>query len=308
MVEIREEDIGLNPSVCVYRAKRALYTPPSLSSRAHDVERGTRLFLLTYLSGFGQGSKASGKGDTSLCKKQKFRRRNSIKVMATHKGYSDARCDELNSQVPHRFAARDDRGWGSKGARFARYNYIYTASLSLEMNVTLNKISTEKIALLVFVCAVPILGGIVGLILVISGIVRKIRIYIIIGLSGIAITMTLGLVLEYKTTHRGSFDETRRIVATSDLGKIMRALEFYKVNYSYYPKMLEEVKVIDNTINFFDPLQQVNPGEDQTYYYKQVDSSYYLFSRGFDAKPFTSDDLLPDISGLNPGKIGLRLQ
>jgi hypothetical protein len=165
----------------------------------------------------------------------------------------------------------------------------------------------HKIAILIFLCAIPVLGGIIGLILSILGIVQKNRTYLITGVGGILVTTTLVLVLNYQTTHRGSFDKTRIIVAKQTLSKMLSALELFKLNYSEYPENLNDLRKIDNTIMYTDPLQQVHPKVDQNYFYKRVDSGYYLFSRGFDAKPFTSDDLLPDLSGMNPKKLGLRI-
>ena len=167
------------------------------------------------------------------------------------------------------------------------------------------KLSQDKIALLVFICAVPILGGIVGLLVLINGIVRKNRILIFIGAGGIIVTAGLVGSLMYEKAHRGQFDETRRIFANHNLKKIVNSLELYKLSYSHYPDSLVLLRDIENSIVFQDPMQEVHPKGNQSYYYRRADSGYYLFSRGFDAKPFTDDDLLPDISGLNAGKIGL---
>jgi hypothetical protein len=169
------------------------------------------------------------------------------------------------------------------------------------------QVSTEKIAILIFLCAVPILGGIMGLLLMINGFFKKERVYIIIGIGGVLLTVILYASLSYSIRHRGHFDKTRIIFANHNLNKIVRALEIYNLNYSRYPEELLKIKEIDASIVFSDPLQQVHPKGDQTYFYRVLDSGYYLFSRGFDAKPFTQDDLLPDISGMKLSKIGLKI-
>ncbi len=175
------------------------------------------------------------------------------------------------------------------------------------MNFFQTRVSTEKIAILIFFCAVPVLGGIVGFFLMISGLVRKERIFVVIGIGGIIVTGILVASLLYQTTHRGQFDRTRILFANQNLSKIVRTLELYNLNYSQYPEQLQRLKEIDATIIFTDPLQEIHPKGDQSYYYRLVDSGYYLFSRGFDAKPFTTDDLHPDISGMKASKIGLRI-
>jgi hypothetical protein len=174
------------------------------------------------------------------------------------------------------------------------------------MDKSKKKVSSWIIVLLSFVCLAPILGGIVGLILVVFSLVAfKNRWLLIVGAMGVLVTIVSMVTLQYFGTHRGPFDASRIVVAKSNMGTIIRELEYYEKNYGHYPDSLIFLKASNPRIMLYDPIQEVNPKiSDHKFYYKLINHKYYLFSKGFDGIPFTKDDIFPDVD-INSNSIGL---
>jgi hypothetical protein len=173
----------------------------------------------------------------------------------------------------------------------------------------IKRISRPVYFIIGFVCATPILGGIAGAVFLIAGLtVYKNKALAIIGAAGVLITCTIILYINYNETHRGPYDEGRVLAAERWMGDIIREIELYKLNNDKYPDSLSDVKRFYHNLIIIDPVQQVHPElHDHTFFYKRLNNGYVLFSRGFDGVPFTKDDILPSMDGINPKKIGLVL-
>lgn len=155
---------------------------------------------------------------------------------------------------------------------------------------------------------VPIVGLIIGILLFRKGIIIKDRILCSIGVLGIIITggfFVSGL-LYSKYSDVGKVKRVE--LARFSLNQVMRDVEFYKLQFGYYPDSLQELKFVDNTVFIMDPLSQKGIFARKLNYlnYKKIDSSHYiLFSSGLDQIPHTSDDLYPFIPNSSTGKSGL---
>jgi len=169
-----------------------------------------------------------------------------------------------------------------------------------------HKISNGLGFILIFLCLTPILGGIVGIILLIPAIwINKSRFLLIIGIIGVLLTTFEVSYLLYFEKNRGPFDTSRIITAKKWMREILDEIELYKLSNSSYPDSLRQLISSNAHIHLLDPIQQVNPEIDQYFFYKKDSLKYYLFSKGFDGIPFTKDDIMPNLSGINIDKIGL---
>lgn len=174
----------------------------------------------------------------------------------------------------------------------------------------IRKYRTSTFVILGLLACIPILGGVIGLVILILGLfVYQNKQLVILGIAGIIITSSIILYLNYNTTHRGIYDESRIAVAKTKLKSLLKEIEFYKLNNGYYPKNLLELKNETSWVNFNDPIQQVHPdSSDHNFYYESINKKYQLFSKGFDGKAFTSDDVLPQIDIHDSSKIGLIIR
>lgn len=173
-----------------------------------------------------------------------------------------------------------------------------------------SKTSSDRISswLLGFLAFVPILGGIVGFFLLLIGLTRKRRSYIILGIIGVTLTSAMVLYLNYYSKHRGVFDEARIYDSKRRMKEIVKYLEFFRINTGNYPDSLQEL-TLPPTISPIDPIQQVQPdGANKGFYYKRIGNRYFFFSKGFDGKEFTIDDLYPPLEDVQINKIGIILE
>jgi len=152
----------------------------------------------------------------------------------------------------------------------------------------------------------PVIGIIIGIILLIilyketftnKKIVNGI---IIVGISSsfvfyffISQTYIWGNVYHHPTV----VESTKRVTNLVD------KIEIHKKKYGSFPNSLNDLK---NPSFGIDPILVVDKGyNDSLYFYKLEDDGYYLFSKGFDKTPFTSDDIFPNIKCINKGSYKL---
>lgn len=77
-------------------------------------------------------------------------------------------------------------------------------------------------------------------------------------------------------------------------------LEYYKTQNNNYPDSLSMLKQYDNFLVITD-----TPNQNDFYYKKMSDSTYYLLGIGKDKIPFTKDDFYPSLADENPNRNGL---
>jgi len=163
---------------------------------------------------------------------------------------------------------------------------------------------------------IPGVGIIFGIIAITWGLVTKKlggKKLAMIGACGIGLSVVLYSSLFYfGFYHRGGvFDDLRAQLGESTITSLVQAIEFYKVQNGQYPESLEELRksLPENSMVFiFDPTDAQIGGEPRYYHYElQDESHYYLLGVGPDEKPYTSDDVLPNIEVKEDGGIGLLI-
>lgn len=158
---------------------------------------------------------------------------------------------------------------------------------------------------------IPLIGVFAGLIVILFGAIGKYKnkILIIIGACGILFSIILYSSLFYfGFKHRGgTFDDLTVQMADHQLTDIVKEIEYYKIQYDVYPDSLNRLDTKNSFVFINDPiLQKIDmKNKNPLYYYQVSDSGYYLFSVGFDGKPFTNDDILPKISCNEASRIGI---
>ena len=164
---------------------------------------------------------------------------------------------------------------------------------------------------------IPLIGIIFGLIAIIWGLVTNKRggkKLALAGAAGIAFTIVLysGLFYFGFKKRGGIYDKLRVELAESDLTQLVQAIEFYKVQNGKYPdslKTLSESLPKNSTVFIFDPTDVKMKGAPRYFYYELADQNhYYLLSVGPDGKPFTRDDILPEVPIGPKGKVGLLIK
>jgi hypothetical protein len=139
---------------------------------------------------------------------------------------------------------------------------------------------------------------------------------ILLGCLGTALTVGLYGTLFYKgfMERGGEFDELRRSGATLMLTELVRRIEYYRNAKGQYPGTLLELEdFLGNTssVTVYDLMtQQALSSREKTLFFFQLTdnkSHYYLLGIGTDGKPFTADDVLPDLPEQERTKTGLLL-
>lgn len=154
---------------------------------------------------------------------------------------------------------------------------------------------------------IPLVGFIIGIILLRKGVILKDRILKYIGLGGIAFTVAFYALAFYYGNHSQKAKEQQVIFARYLLDRTMQEIEIYKLGNGYYPDSLQALKFQDIHAPIVDPLSQHFFSKKFAYFnYKKIgDSNYTLFSSGLDQIPYTADDVYPDLSTFRLKKFGL---
>jgi hypothetical protein len=137
---------------------------------------------------------------------------------------------------------------------------------------------------------------------------------IILGCLGIAFSAVLYGTLFYLSfvVRGGIFDELRGQLAKSTITNLVRNIEYYKVAKGQYPNSLLELQSSLGTESFVfihDPTIAPGSKEMSTFFYRLTGDRmhYYLRSVGLDQKPFTGDDILPNLPEQERLRTGLLL-
>jgi len=164
---------------------------------------------------------------------------------------------------------------------------------------------------------IPLIGLIFGLVAIVWGLVTNKRggkRLAGIGAGGICFTLLLyGALFYFGFKQRGGvYDDLRVKLAQSTINSLVPSIEFYKTQNGRYPESLEILKESlpkESFVSVFDPTVVELSGEPKYFYYELVgDDHYYLRSAGADRKPFTGDDIVPQLPSTPGSKIGLLLE
>jgi hypothetical protein len=181
--------------------------------------------------------------------------------------------------------------------------------------------NTEKLTGLPFVLAglsfIPLVGIPFGIVALIWGLTtRKLggKRLAILGSLGIIFTLFVyGSLYYFGFAKRGGiYDNLRVNAAETNLGSVLQAIEFYRVQHGTYPESLEVLKesLPKNSMVFVtDPTDVKFGSRPRYFYYERVGTDhYYLRGVGPDGVPFTQDDILPEVHVAPGSKVGLLIE
>jgi len=154
---------------------------------------------------------------------------------------------------------------------------------------------------------IPIIGGIVGIVLVSLGIILyRNKILSLIGSACVLFTVIICSFLFLATNlNKNILNNSRKEIASSQLNELVKSIEFYKMQNGVYPDSLQEIRK-DNTFEFiYDPMGAKRGKRGIPYQYWKIGNKYTLFSVGVDGIPLTDDDIYPAIGMNDTAKFGL---
>lgn len=186
---------------------------------------------------------------------------------------------------------------------------------------TADSANSEKLGTFPFVIGgmsfIPLVGLLFGIIAIVWGLVTKKlggKRLAVIGAGGIGFTIVIyGALFYFGFVQRGGvYDDLRAKLAQSTINSLLPSIELYKIQNGKYPeslKVLQDSLPKDGFVTVFDPSIVALGGEPRHFFYERVgEDHYYLRGLGPDGKPFTGDDIVPQIA-LQPGsKIGLLVE
>ena len=164
---------------------------------------------------------------------------------------------------------------------------------------------------------IPLIGVAFGLVAVVWGLLTKKaggKRLAGIGAGGIGFTFVLyGSLFYFGMVQRGGvYDELRVQLAQPTINSLVPSIEFYKTQNGQYPeslKSLQESLPKESFVSVFDPTVIGIQEQPKYFYYERVGADhYYLRGVGQDGKPFTADDVIPQIAATPASKIGLLLE
>lgn len=162
----------------------------------------------------------------------------------------------------------------------------------------------------------PLIGVFFGVIAIVLGVISKksnSSKLIMIGSLGCWVTVAsyAGLLYLGFMKPGGFFDQFRSRSAQSNLLELAKEIEFFKAQNGSYPNSLEELAAspsFGGKATMQDPTSINRKSGMKTFYFALTDdkNGYFLFGVGPDNKPFTKDDLLPEIVEKKQVNLGLR--
>jgi hypothetical protein len=165
---------------------------------------------------------------------------------------------------------------------------------------------------------IPILGVLVGLVLIIWGFHNRrtggLRI-LSLGIAGICFTVLLLGGLTYHSKYlrdSGQLDDFFAGIAKKNLNTASMLIEQYRIKYGHYPSSLIDLETenIDSHV-ILDSYVAFRSEEGYEPYYYSLENNgnnYYLLSTGPDLLPFTEDDVVPDVSQQGKVRPGLLVK
>ncbi|MGZ5218946.1 MAG: YgaP family membrane protein [Chitinophagaceae bacterium] len=155
-------------------------------------------------------------------------------------------------------------------------------------------------------CLIPLIGAIVGAVLLILGLTKyKDKWLSIIGVVGIMFTVLIYSWLFYAMKHSPLVQQGFREISQMQLNSLIKNIEFYKLQHGSYPDSLQLLTNDDPFAPVTDAIQLNQRRANLYYNYEKIGDQYLLFSSGQDGIPNTEDDLHPDISLSDSSNIGL---
>ena len=138
---------------------------------------------------------------------------------------------------------------------------------------------------------IPIVGFIVGFILIILGIFKH-RSNTLIKIGCATALVNILVSFSFFSRLRPVSDKSNSIAITiaNKLDETADFLEYYQLRYGHYPDSLGELRKLDLGISLNDPFARQKGAN---FFYKLAGEKYILFSVGKDGIPGTEDDIYP---------------
>lgn len=158
-----------------------------------------------------------------------------------------------------------------------------------------------------FLCLIPLVGALVGIVMLILGITKyKDKWFSLIGAFGIFITIAIYSSLAYFTMNGSAAKTGFAQISQMQLNSLVPNIEYYKLEKGHYPATLKDVLEVDKIAPINDVVQAINYNKKALYNYKNLGETYLLFSSGQDGIANTKDDVYPQIQVTKNSKIGYR--
>ncbi|MFZ1414941.1 MAG: hypothetical protein WAS73_10250 [Defluviicoccus sp.] len=186
---------------------------------------------------------------------------------------------------------------------------------------TTSSSNSEKLSTAAYVIGgmsfIPLIGVLFGIVAIIWGLFTKKlggKRLAAIGGGGIAFTLVLyGALFYFGFLQRGGvYDELRVRLAQGTINSLVPSIEFYKTQNGKYPESLEALQgwlPKEGFVSVFDPSIAGLGAQPRYFFYERVgDDHYYLRGLGVDGKPFTPDDIVPQVPSVPGTKSGLLIE
>ena len=153
---------------------------------------------------------------------------------------------------------------------------------------------------------IQLIGALIGLWLTLLGTFKyKDRKLSLIGVLMILFTVLIYSSIYYYFNYTISARKNFSVFAKPKMDNLIKSIEFYKVQHGHYPDSLAQIIAEDKFASIYDPIPGKPESNNGEFYYKKLDSGYYLFSVGIDKTPFTDDDIFPSLNFFDSSKTGL---
>lgn len=154
---------------------------------------------------------------------------------------------------------------------------------------------------------IPLVGFVVGILLLRKGIILKDNILRYMGVTGILLTIAFYASVFYYGNYSNHGRQMKVALTRMEITRTMKDIEIFKIELGYYPDNLQELLMENRRVQVVDPLSEhFFSRESKWFNYKKIDTAHYtLFSSGLDAIPNTTDDVYPDITYIESKKFGL---
>jgi hypothetical protein len=180
---------------------------------------------------------------------------------------------------------------------------------------------TEKLGTAAYVVGgmsfIPLIGVLFGIAAIVWGLVTKKlggKRLAAIGAAGIAFTLVLYSALFYFgfAQRGGLYDDLRVQLAQGTINSLVPSIEFYRIQNGKYPeslKTLQDSLPKEGFVSVFDPTVLEFGAQPRYFFYQRVgEDHYYLRGVGADGKPFTADDIVPQVPAVSGSKSGLLIE
>jgi hypothetical protein len=162
--------------------------------------------------------------------------------------------------------------------------------------------------LFAILCFVPFIGAFVGIALIFYSVFNhRDKMLLTAGFIGIALTAAVYSILFYQLKYGKDASTGFAAISQSELNILVNQVEYFKYRTGSYPDSLEQLRLLDQSVNIYDPLliRKMEDKSKMRFSYRKIGEKYMLFSVGPDGVPYTSDDIYPAILAQDSNKVGL---